>query len=99
MKKVILDSGLISYQYTKEEQDKTWAMFDNFDAMVSSPDYIHYTNDRYQLPYKKLKETFDKEKLIYHVELLANDRLIKVKGKVGKLTDNINKAVKKSFEN
>lgn len=95
--KVKLTSGLIAWHCTEKEINDTWDMFDKYDSEVSSPDYIHRTNDRLELPYNQLSEIFDKATLIYHVELFANGKKIKAKGKIEKLNDNINKAVRKAF--
>lgn len=95
--KVRLSSGLIAIHCTDAEIKQTWDIFDKYDREVSSPKYVHRTTDRLELPYNQLKETFDKSTLIYHVELLANGIKIKAKGKVEKLNDNINKAVRKAF--
>ena len=95
--KVILESGLIAWHCSDAEIAQTWQIFDKYDKETSSPNYIHRTNDRLELPYNQISETFDKSTLVYYVELIANGKRIKAKGKVERLNDNINKAVRKAF--
>lgn len=95
--KVKLSSGLIAWHCSEKEIQQTWDMFDKYDKEVLDPNYIHKTNDRFELPYNQIKETFDKSTLTYHLELLANGKNIKVRGKIEKLNDNINKAVRRAF--
>lgn len=82
--------------YSKEEQNKTWREFDDFDKKQKRPKHIKYTNDREELPYQVLSEeciSYDN----YIKVIKANDKTIKVKFNTLNENDKINKAVKKLF--
>ena len=82
--------------YSKEEQNKTWKEFEDYDRLHKSPNHIKYTNDREELPYQVLsEETISYDNYIKVIK--ANGKTVKVKFNTLNENDKINKAVKKLF--
>ena len=90
------DSGFIIKEMTDREQKEFLAEMDAYDKMVSSPDYIRHTNDRYELPYQLLNEVeiaFEK----YELTVKANGKTKKFKASLTKLNDKTNLEVRKLY--
>lgn len=95
-KKIMLPSGFVSIQYTEEEQQQTWNQFESYDKTVSSPDYVHKTNDRRELPYQVLKEiTLAPDQ--YELTIRANNKTVTFKCNLLNIQAKTNKKVFECF--
>lgn len=95
---ILSEAGIPIKMYSDSEHREFWKEQDDFDRLMNDPNTIHYTNDRNELPYQRLKTTTSGD--TEEITILANGKIcaFKVSRKKFNETSRINLNVKRLFE-